>query len=90
MISVQFTYDEVQALVDFIWGEESDREALRTANDKLTAALDPDTWTASVGSLQAEPRLPGFPLPRWPYSGRRVAGQDGPVCHHEHAAKFRK
>jgi hypothetical protein len=25
MISVQFTYDEVQALVDFIWGEESDQ-----------------------------------------------------------------
>jgi hypothetical protein len=51
MISVRFTYDEVQALVDFIWGEESDREALRTANDKLTAALDPapDAWTASVG-----------------------------------------
>ena len=51
MISVQFTYDEVQALVDFIWGEESDQGALRTANDKLTAALDshPDTWTASVG-----------------------------------------
>ena len=39
MISVQFTYDEAQALVDFIWGEESDQEALRTANDKLTAAL---------------------------------------------------
>ena len=55
MISVQFTYDEVQALVDFIWGEESDREALRTANDKLTAALDPETWTAGVGSLRAEP-----------------------------------
>ena len=51
MISVQFTYDEAQALVDFLWGEESDREALRTANDKLTAALDqdPDSWTASVG-----------------------------------------
>jgi hypothetical protein len=51
MISVQFTYDETQALVDFIWGEESNREALRTASDKLTAALDqdPDTWTASVG-----------------------------------------
>ena len=51
MISVQFTYDEAQALVDFLWGEESDREALRTANDKLTAALDSytDTWTASVG-----------------------------------------
>ena len=51
MIAVRFTYDEVQALVDFIWGEESDREALRTANDKLTAALDQDrdTWTASVG-----------------------------------------
>ena len=51
MISVQFTYDEAQALVDFIWGEESDQEALRTANDKLTAALDPDSgaWTASVG-----------------------------------------
>ena len=51
MISVRFTFDEVQALVDFIWGEESDQEALRTANDKLTAALDPDpdTWTASVG-----------------------------------------
>jgi hypothetical protein len=51
MISVQFTYDEVQALVDFIWGEESDHQALRTANDKLTTALDqaPDTWTASVG-----------------------------------------
>ena len=51
MISVQFTYDEVQALVDFIWGEESNQEALRAANDKLTAALasDPDTWTASVG-----------------------------------------
>ena len=43
--------DEAQALVDFIWGEESDQEALRTANDKLTAALEsyPDTWTASVG-----------------------------------------
>ena len=25
-----------------------------------------------------------------PYSGRRVAGQDGPVCRHEHAAKFWK
>ena len=25
-----------------------------------------------------------------PYSGRRVAGQDGPVCHHEHAVKFWK
>jgi hypothetical protein len=25
-----------------------------------------------------------------PYSGRRVAGQEGPVCRHEHAAKFRK
>ena len=51
MIAVQFTYDEVQALVDFIWGEESDQEALRTANNKLTAALDPapDTWAASVG-----------------------------------------
>ena len=51
MIAVQFTYDEVQALVDFIWGEESDQEALLTANNKLTAALDPapDTWTASVG-----------------------------------------
>jgi hypothetical protein len=51
MISVRFTYDEAQALVDFIWGEESDQEALRTANDKLAAALDPDsdTWTASVG-----------------------------------------
>ena len=51
MIAVQFTYDEVQALVDFIWGEESDQEALRTANDKLTAALDSytDTWTTSVG-----------------------------------------
>ncbi len=23
-------------------------------------------------------------------TGRRVAGQDGPVCRHEHAAKFRK
>jgi hypothetical protein len=51
MISVQFTYDEAQALVDFNWGEESEvpQEALRTANDKLTAALDPDSWTASVG-----------------------------------------
>jgi len=25
-----------------------------------------------------------------PSSGRRVAGQDGPVCRHEHAVKFRK
>ena len=35
----------------FHLGEESDQEALRTANDKLTVALDPDsgTWTASVG-----------------------------------------
>jgi hypothetical protein len=49
MITVQFTYDEAQALVDFIWGEETDREALRTANDKLMAALDSDTWTTSVG-----------------------------------------
>ena len=51
MISVQFTYNEAQALVDFIWGEESDQDALRTANDKLTAALDSytDTWTARVG-----------------------------------------
>ena len=86
MISVRFTYDEVQALVGFIWGEESDREALRTANDKLTAALDPETWTAGVGSLQAEPRLPGFPLPRWPHSGRRVAGQEGPACRHNMAS----
>ena len=30
------------------------------------------------------------PRERDPYSGRRVAGQDGPVCHHEHAPKFRK
>ena len=49
MITVQFTYDEAHALADFIWGEEADREALRTANDKLTAALDSDTWTTSVG-----------------------------------------
>jgi hypothetical protein len=49
MITIQFTYDEAQALVDFIWGEEADREALRAANDKLTAALDSDTWTTSVG-----------------------------------------
>jgi hypothetical protein len=49
MITVQFTYDEAQALNDFIWGEETDSEALRTANDKLTAALDSDTWTTSVG-----------------------------------------
>jgi len=25
-----------------------------------------------------------------PYSGRRAAGQEGPVCRHEHAVKFRK
>jgi hypothetical protein len=25
-----------------------------------------------------------------PYSGRRVDGQEGLVCRHEHAAKFRK
>jgi hypothetical protein len=51
MISVSFTFDEAQALVDFISGEESDREALRTGSDKLTAALvpGPGTWTASVG-----------------------------------------
>jgi len=49
MITVLFTYDEAQALNDFIWGEETDSEALRTANDKLTAALDSDTWTTSVG-----------------------------------------
>jgi hypothetical protein len=51
MISVPFTYDEAQALVDFISGEESDQKALRAAGDKLTAALapDPETWTASVG-----------------------------------------
>jgi len=33
----------------FHLGEEVDREALRTANDKLTASLDADTWTTSVG-----------------------------------------
>jgi hypothetical protein len=51
MISVPFTYDEAQALVDFISGEESDQEALRAACNKLAAALDPDpdAWTARVG-----------------------------------------
>ena len=50
MISVPFTLDEVQALVDFISGEEADQEALRTANNKLTTALpDPETWKVIVG-----------------------------------------
>jgi hypothetical protein len=48
MIAVQFTYDEVQALVDFIWGEESDQEALRTANNNSQPR-----WT--------RPQIPGRP-----------------------------
>jgi hypothetical protein len=40
MIHIEFTEDEAQALADFIWGEEADGEALRSANDKLTTALD--------------------------------------------------
>jgi hypothetical protein len=48
MIRIEFTEGEVFALVDFLCGEESDREALRTANDKLMAAVDSDTWTASA------------------------------------------
>jgi len=40
MIAVQFTYDEVQALVDFIWGEESDQEALRTAHRALELGVN--------------------------------------------------
>jgi hypothetical protein len=50
MITVEFTEDEAHALVDFLWGEESDREALRAANDKLMAAVDSNAWTASAGA----------------------------------------
>jgi hypothetical protein len=50
MITVEFTEEEAHALVDFLWGEESDREALRTANDKLMAAVDSTAWTASAGA----------------------------------------
>jgi hypothetical protein len=50
MITVEFTEEEAHALVDFLWGEESDRKALRAANDKLMAAVDSDTWTASAGA----------------------------------------
>ena len=49
MITIEFTEEKAHSLVDFLWGEESDREALRTANDKLMAAVDSDTWTASAG-----------------------------------------
>ena len=49
MITIQFTEAEAYALIDFLWGEESDTCVLRTANDKLMAAVDSDTWTASAG-----------------------------------------
>ena len=48
MISVQFTYDEAQALVDFIWGEESDQEALRTAN-----ISSQPSWTLCVPRISS-------------------------------------
>ncbi len=48
MISVEFTEAEAYALIDFLWGEESDARALRTANDKLMAAVDSNTQTAST------------------------------------------
>jgi hypothetical protein len=91
MISVQFTYDEVQALVDFIWGEESDQEALRTANDKLTAALDSKTpGRPASGNCKLNPGC----LVSRSRGGRTLAGawlvRKARVCHHEHAARFRK
>jgi hypothetical protein len=49
MITIEFTEEEAHALVDFLWGEESDRQALRTANDKLMAAVDCNPWTAGAG-----------------------------------------
>jgi hypothetical protein len=49
MITVEFTEEEAYALVDFLWGEESDQAALRAANDKLMAAVDLNTWLPSAG-----------------------------------------
>jgi hypothetical protein len=49
MITIEFTEEEAHALVDFLWGEESDQAALRTANDKLMAAVDPNPRTARAG-----------------------------------------
>jgi len=48
VITIELTEAEAYALIDFLWGEESDSEALRTANDKLTAAVDSGAWAASA------------------------------------------
>jgi hypothetical protein len=49
MITIEFTEQEAHALVDYLWGEESDHQALRTANDKLMAAVDISPRTAGAG-----------------------------------------
>jgi hypothetical protein len=49
MITIEFTAEEAHALIDFLWGEETDRKALRAANDKLMAAAECHPWSASTG-----------------------------------------
>jgi hypothetical protein len=39
MITIELTKAEAYALIDFLWGEESDADALRTANEKVMAAV---------------------------------------------------
>jgi hypothetical protein len=48
MITINLTTAEAYALIDYLWGEESDTAALSAANEKLIAAVHSDSQADRV------------------------------------------